>query len=104
MLYVFYTGKSAGFVTTARITHASPAPLYGWTPDRSWEDDSKLSDEAKQNGCPDMAAQLLHDKASKMQVMLNVKYDSNILCYLLSEKKHTHLNSLPGCQIGFLNI
>ena len=55
-------------MTTARITHASPAPTYVFTADRKWEDDSYLTDEAKENGCPDMAAQLIGEKANKLKV------------------------------------
>lgn len=52
-------GMSTGLVTTARVTHASPAPLYAHSPERNWEDDKDMPDEAKQQGCTDIASQLL---------------------------------------------
>ena len=52
-------GKATGAVSTARITHATPAAVYARTPDRDWEDDSLLTDEAKANGCTDVASQLV---------------------------------------------
>ena len=52
-------GLSTGVITTARLTHATPAATYAHVPDRSWEDDSRLSREAKNNGCRDIARQLI---------------------------------------------
>ena len=52
-------GMSTGTVSTARLTHATPAANYAHTANRDWESDADLSDEAKQNGCMDIAAQLL---------------------------------------------
>ncbi|WP_281827068.1 alkaline phosphatase [Jannaschia rubra] len=49
-------GKSVGIVTTARLTHATPAAVYAHAADRGMEDDAALPE-----GCevPDIAAQLL---------------------------------------------
>ena len=52
-------GLSTGVISTARITHATPAATYAHTPMRDWENDSNLTDEAKANGCKDIAAQLI---------------------------------------------
>ena len=52
-------GMSTGTISTARLTHATPAANYAHTANRDWESDADLSDEAKQNGCTDVAAQLL---------------------------------------------
>jgi alkaline phosphatase len=52
-------GKSTGVVTTTRLTHATPASTYAHTPERDWENDADLTDEARQNGCIDIAAQLI---------------------------------------------
>ncbi len=53
------TGRSTGIVTTARLTHATPASTYAHVPERGWEDDHELTAEAKKNGCKDIAAQLI---------------------------------------------
>lgn len=52
-------GLSTGVISTARITHATPAATYAKTVARDWENDATLTDEAKQNGCKDIAAQLI---------------------------------------------
>ncbi len=52
-------GMSTGVVTTARLTHATPAATYAHSPERNWESDDKLTDEAKANGCKDIARQLI---------------------------------------------
>ncbi|ALC41458.1 CG1809 [Drosophila busckii] len=36
-------GKSAGFVTSARVTHASPAGVYAHIADRNWENDMEVA-------------------------------------------------------------
>jgi len=52
-------GKATGVVTTARLTHATPAATYAHSPERNWEDDHDLTAEAKANGCKDIARQLI---------------------------------------------
>jgi alkaline phosphatase len=50
---------NTGIVSTARITHATPAATYAHTPNRDWESDAELSAEAKTSGCKDIARQLV---------------------------------------------
>lgn len=52
-------GRATGVVSTARITHATPAATYAKSADRDWEDDSQLSREARSAGCRDIAQQFL---------------------------------------------
>ncbi|MBP3985970.1 alkaline phosphatase [Pseudoxanthomonas helianthi] len=52
-------GLATGVVTTTRLTHATPAATYAHVPDRNWENDTDLSDEAKAAGCKDIAQQLM---------------------------------------------
>lgn len=52
-------GLATGFVTTTRVTHATPAATFAHTPERDWESDADLPDEALENGCKDIAAQLI---------------------------------------------
>ena len=52
-------GLSSGIVTTARLTHATPAATYAHAPDRNWEDISDLPEEAVAAGCRDIAAQFV---------------------------------------------
>lgn len=50
------SGKSTGVVSTARITHATPAATYAHTPMRDWEADSNLPEGC---GVKDIAAQMI---------------------------------------------
>lgn len=52
-------GKAVGVVTTARLTHATPAATYAHSPERKWEGDQEMPPEAIQEGCKDMALQLV---------------------------------------------
>lgn len=52
-------GLATGIVTTTRITHATPATVYAHAPERDWEADSYMPDSAKQQGCKDIATQLI---------------------------------------------
>lgn len=56
------SGKSTGFVTTARITHATPAACYSHSPERNWEQDADVRSEhedAIEAGFKDVALQLI---------------------------------------------
>ncbi|MEL1265179.1 alkaline phosphatase [Pseudoxanthomonas putridarboris] len=52
-------GLATGVVTTARLTHATPAATYAHVPHRDWENDTDLPPEALAAGCRDIAHQLL---------------------------------------------
>lgn len=52
-------GMATGIVSTARLTHATPAATYAHSPDRNWENDADLPQAAKAAGCADIAQQLL---------------------------------------------
>ncbi len=52
-------GLSTGIVSTARITHATPAATYAKVAGRDWEADKDLPEEAVAGGCKDIAAQLI---------------------------------------------
>ncbi|NVK21394.1 MAG: alkaline phosphatase [Kangiellaceae bacterium] len=52
-------GMATGIISTARITHATPAATYAKVPERNWESDNNLPDYAVTLGCKDIAAQLV---------------------------------------------
>lgn len=58
-------GLSTGIVTTARLTHATPAAVYAHVPDRNWENDTDLPERAVAAGCRDIAQQLLDFPAGR---------------------------------------
>lgn len=57
-------GKSSGIVTTARITHATPAALYAHAPSRYWEDDSRVPPTVRKD-CKDIALQLVENEPGR---------------------------------------
>ena len=52
-------GMATGIISTARLTHATPAAVYAHAANRDWEADTNLSQEAITNGCKDIARQLI---------------------------------------------
>ena len=53
-------GLSTGIISTARITHATPAATYAKSADRNWEDVSDMPEAAVTAGCKDIADQLVN--------------------------------------------
>lgn len=84
-------GKATGIVTTARITHATPAATYAKSVERDWEDDSELSPEAKVAGCVDIAQQL-------------VTASTGINVALGGGRKHFLPESLAGARLDGKNL
>jgi len=52
-------GMSTGIVSTARITHSTPAATYAKSVDSDWESDAVMPAAARQQGCDDIASQLI---------------------------------------------
>ena len=55
----------AGFVTTARVTHATPASLYAHSADRDWEAETLIKKEDTTNCNDDIAKQLIESQVGK---------------------------------------
>ncbi|NKI16241.1 alkaline phosphatase [Spongiibacter sp. KMU-166] len=53
-------GLATGVISTARITHATPAATYAKAADRNWEDISDMPQAAIDAGCTDIADQLVN--------------------------------------------
>ena len=53
-------GMALGIVSTARITHATPASVYARSPDRGWEADAWIPEDQRGKGCDDIASQLVN--------------------------------------------
>uniref|UniRef100_A0A336LPP2 alkaline phosphatase n=1 Tax=Culicoides sonorensis TaxID=179676 RepID=A0A336LPP2_CULSO len=51
-------GLKTGFVTTTRVSHATPAALYAHVSNRYWEDDSKVPVQYRKH-CKDITRQLV---------------------------------------------
>lgn len=52
-------GMVTGVVTTARLTHATPAATYAHSVSRDWESDSDIPASERALGCRDIASQLI---------------------------------------------
>jgi alkaline phosphatase len=64
--YAQDNGRSTGFVTTTRITHATPAATYARAAFREWESNANTPE-----GCEDIAHQLIHGEVgSKLDVAM----------------------------------
>jgi len=63
-------GKATGIVSTARLTHATPAATYAKAPERNWESSENLSNEERDMGCRDIAQQLI-DFESNLEAWVN---------------------------------
>jgi len=63
-------GKEVGIVSTARITHATPAALYAHTPERDWEDDRYIPAAERDAGCRDIARQLADSPPGVYDIVL----------------------------------
>ena len=61
-------GLSTGIISTARITHATPAATYAKSVERNWEDDGDQPD-AEAKACEDIASQLVN-----FETNLEVRY------------------------------
>lgn len=57
------SGLATGVVTTTRITDATPAATYAHSADDNWEADADMPVEARNNGCLDIARQLIEFSA-----------------------------------------
>ncbi len=64
-------GRATGIISTARITHATPAAAYAHTPQRDWEADSDMPVAAKADGCLDIARQMIENPVgAKLDIIL----------------------------------
>jgi alkaline phosphatase len=53
-------GLATGIISTARVTHATPAATYAKSADRNWEDISDMPEAAISGGCKDIADQFVN--------------------------------------------
>ena len=63
-------GKKVGIVTTARITHATPAALYAHSPEREWESDRFMDQRDRAAGCDDIASQFANLRPGSIDVAM----------------------------------
>ncbi|NWI57481.1 PPBI phosphatase, partial [Calyptomena viridis] len=54
-------GKAVGIVTSTRVQHASPSGTYAHVVNRNWYADANMPAAAREEGCKDIAWQLVHN-------------------------------------------
>ncbi|NXB49064.1 PPBI phosphatase, partial [Leucopsar rothschildi] len=54
-------GKAVGVVTSTRVQHASPSGTYAHVVNRNWYADANMPQDARDQGCKDIAWQLVHN-------------------------------------------
>lgn len=59
--------KATGFITTTRVTHASPAPLFAHSANRYWENDMEMANDCNPDewDLDDIAEQLVYNHIAK---------------------------------------
>ena len=62
-------GKSTAMITTARVTHATPATTYAHSVERNWESDETMSSSAKGLGCRDIATQFIAAQGASLDIL-----------------------------------
>ena len=55
-------GKATGIISTTRVTHATPGALYAHVQNRDWEADIDMPSEFREQGCDDIAKQLVYSE------------------------------------------
>lgn len=90
-------GRSTGIVSTARLTHATPAATYAKTVDRDWEDDRMLPAEAAQAGCRDIAAQFIRHR-QQLEALFGAGASDGIEVALGGGRRHFLPESAGGSR------
>ncbi len=100
-------GKSTGVVSTARLTHATPAACYAHSPDRNWEVDSyvkRLSEDAYKADYPDIARQLIEfPYGNGLEVALGGGR-RNFLPDGMKDPEHPERRSATGMRLDKRNL
>ncbi|PCI53802.1 MAG: alkaline phosphatase [Alphaproteobacteria bacterium] len=96
-------GKSLGIVTTARLTHATPAAVYAHTPERNWESEDELPADARAEGCRSIARQLV-DFGNGIDVAFGGGRGKFSSALLERWKKHTFSSRLITDREGLMGL
>lgn len=97
--YAEESGRSTGVVSTARLTHATPAACYSHSPHRDWESDFDIFTRRKdawEAKFPDIARQLLEFKYGDG---LEVALGGGRTNFLPKESTDPEYNTVPGKRL-----
>lgn len=97
-------GLSVGIISTARITHATPAAVFSHAPSRDWEADKDIKGIAADSACRSIASQLV-DPATPVNLALGGghKEFTDEQKQIWAESGDNHLYIESGTDFGTLN-
>jgi len=94
-------GKETGIVSTARLTHATPAATFANAPDRNWEGSQNLPEEARLLGCEDIASQLLSLPGRLQEKIARTRSDIDGIDVALGGGRSYFFGEDPASLAGF---
>ena len=97
-----HAGKHTGVVTTARLTHATPAANYAHTAVRDWESDSEIRSHEEANGLP-AGSCTVKDIARQLIELPNAVKDS-LKVALGGGRSYFQPNTLVDSEDGGTNV
>ncbi|NNE57856.1 MAG: alkaline phosphatase [Hellea sp.] len=96
-------GKSVGIISTARITHATPAAVFGYADSRDWEADKDIPEKVIDYGCQSLAAQLVDaDTPVNLALGGGAKEFSDIQFGAWDEQGENHVVVKTGVEFSAL--
>ncbi len=97
-------GKAVGVISTARITHATPAAVFGHGDSRDWEADKDIPEKAAEAGCTGFAAQLVNG-ATPVNLALGggAKEFSAEQFEAWNQQDESHVVARTGAEFSALN-
>ncbi|NDD13233.1 MAG: alkaline phosphatase [Betaproteobacteria bacterium] len=114
--YAAEEGKSVGLVSTARITHATPAAAYAHSSVRDWESDSDQANTSLQGGSnctsltqftqrvPDIAYQLVNPANAAVKAQLKVALGGGRTKFFGKSRADDENTSSKGERTDELNL
>lgn len=91
-------GLSVGIISTARITHATPAAMYGHAVDRGWESGADVRESAARAGCKGLAAQMIKNPADIILGGGAGKFSEALLSEWQSKDGHIYVTDAGGLR------
>jgi alkaline phosphatase len=95
------SGMATGVVTTARLTHATPAATYAHSVSRHWEADSDIPRKERNKACKDIARQLIEFPYGDG---LEVAMGGGRINYLPRELADPEYSSINGKRLDKRNL
>ena len=86
-------GLSVGVVSTARLTHATPAAMYSHSVSRDWESDRDISEGLAAAGCESISSQLLKSDVDIALGGGSKEFDADKLEAWANEASHDYITT-----------